>query len=87
MTSSAYYFDEEEAERRVGRDVRNTAIGTLFGVPQGTKGRIIRAERARAGCWELIIEWETRYPSDRRTDRVNRFGYKYHLAEIEAGMS
>lgn len=87
MTNSAYYFDQEDAELRVGRDVRSTAIESLFGVPHGTRGRIVRAERARAGCWELIVEWETRYPSDRRTDRVNRFGYKYHLSEIEADVT
>jgi hypothetical protein len=80
--NSAYYFDQKDAERRVGQDVRNTAIGSHFGVPHGTRGRIVRAERASAECWEVIIEWETRYPTDRHTDRVNRFGYKHYLAEV-----
>jgi hypothetical protein len=84
MTSSAYYFDQKEAERRIGRGVRNTAIASVFGVARGTRGHIVRAEKASGDCWQLVVEWETRYGSDRSLDRVNRFGYNHYLAEIDA---
>ena len=73
-------FDHVAAQTKIGRPVRTTV--EFSGVPRGTRGRVIRADRANGG-YTLGIEWDL--PERRATPLVDWFTrgeYERFLVEL-----
>ncbi len=72
-------FTKQEAENKLGRAVRS--LVPLPAVPQGTTGRVVRAEEINDG-YDLVIEWDAGVSNSRFQDWFTKDEYENNLLEI-----
>jgi hypothetical protein len=80
MTTERVLFDQATALAKVGRRIQTQV--DFSGVPQGTTGQVIQADRSEGG-YTLAIQWEL---PDRRqkplVDWFTRNEYERFLVEV-----
>jgi len=73
------YFTRQEAGGKVGQ--RIATLVDFSGVPQGTTGRVLRADQAGGG-YHLAIAWDLPGRSKPLVDWFNRREYYFYLKEL-----
>jgi len=55
------HYTEREARALVGKTFES--LVEFSGVPQGARGKVVDADNAGLGHWDVVIEWDTRRPA------------------------
>jgi hypothetical protein len=76
-----YYFGKEAAEQLIGQRVRSVA--EFRGVPEGTTGKVVRADALMGGDYTVGVEWDLpALGKARPVDSFSRDEYYKYLEEV-----
>jgi hypothetical protein len=76
-----YYFGKEAAEALIGQRVRS--LVEFRGVPKGTTGRVVRADRTgNDDAYSVGVEWDLPSSGKPPVDRFSRDEYYTNLEEV-----
>lgn len=82
MNHDPYNFDERQAKEKVGCEVET--LVDFSGVPQGTRGRVVRADMRDTGgySYSLAIEWVIPGRAQPLMDWFSKTEYEKFLREL-----
>ncbi len=73
------HFTEAEAEGKIGCIIRS--VIEFRGVPEGTRGKVIRADAVKVGKFSVGIEWELPVSGKPLVDWFSKDDYEQYLLE------